>query len=203
MKTHNKARSKTHSGVCYFRCDFRCEFCGGVRPAIPQCFLGLAAPPNIRWNTRSTHRFKTPSHARREAESDGADAERAPNRARLTDRDRQLIGMLAVARYLSNEQLATLFFLGRNPVTMRKRTAPHSFRQMTLATLLMSDQRVTSARSPSSPRWLQPLPPFSNLRPHLRGDRARRRTLDFPSASSVGCNVPSNSRAGGRRLPNH
>lgn len=156
-------------------------------------------------NSKDTS-IKTPSHARREAESDGADAERAPNRARLTDRDRQLIGMLAVARYLSNEQLATLFFLGRNPVTMRKRTAPHSFRQMTLATLLMNDQRATNAPlnpSPSSPRWLQPLPSFSNLRPHLRGDRARRRTLDFPSASSVGCNVPSNSRAGGRRLPNH
>jgi len=31
------------------------------------------------------------------------------------------MGVLAVARYLSNEQLAKLFFPGRNPLTMRKR----------------------------------------------------------------------------------
>jgi len=152
-------------------------------------------------NSKDTS-IKNPPRARREGESDGADADSPPNRARLTDRDRQLIGVLAVARYVSSARLGTLFFPGRNPVTKHERTAPHSFRQMTLATLLMNDQRVTNAPSPSSPRWLQPLPPFSNLRPHLRGDRARRRTLDFPSATSSACNVASSYRVGGRRLQN-
>src|SRR5262249_37970565 len=44
-----------------------------------------------------------------------------PSRARLTDRDRQLIGVLAVARYLSIGQLLRLFYAGRTEKTMRKR----------------------------------------------------------------------------------
>ena len=40
---------------------------------------------------------------------------------RITDRDRQLIGLLAIARYLSTEQVSRLFFPGRHPETSRKR----------------------------------------------------------------------------------
>ena len=42
-------------------------------------------------------------------------------RARPTDRDRQLIGVLGIIRYLSTEQLCRLFYAGRNPHNMRKR----------------------------------------------------------------------------------
>jgi hypothetical protein len=42
-------------------------------------------------------------------------------KARPTDRDRQLIGLLAIARYLSTEQLCRLFYAGRNAHNMRKR----------------------------------------------------------------------------------
>ncbi|MFZ5479106.1 MAG: replication-relaxation family protein [Myxococcota bacterium] len=44
-----------------------------------------------------------------------------PARGRLTQRDRQLMGALAIARYLTTEQLARLFFPGRHPETARKR----------------------------------------------------------------------------------
>jgi hypothetical protein len=39
----------------------------------------------------------------------------------LTDKDRQLIGVLAIARYLSNQQLQRLFYSGRTAKTMSKR----------------------------------------------------------------------------------
>jgi len=42
-------------------------------------------------------------------------------KARLTDRDRQLIGLLAVARYLSTEQLSKLLYASRNVDNMRRR----------------------------------------------------------------------------------
>ena len=42
-------------------------------------------------------------------------------KARPTDRDRQLIGILGIVRYLSTEQLCRLFYAGRNPHNMRKR----------------------------------------------------------------------------------
>src|SRR5712691_11857292 len=45
----------------------------------------------------------------------------AITKARLTDRDRQLIGLLAVARYLSTEQLSKLLYGGRNIDNMRRR----------------------------------------------------------------------------------
>ena len=45
----------------------------------------------------------------------------AITKARLTDRDRQLTGLLAVARYLSTEQLSKLFYAGRNVDNMRRR----------------------------------------------------------------------------------
>jgi hypothetical protein len=45
----------------------------------------------------------------------------ALTKARLTDRDRQLIGLLAVARYLSTEQLSKLFYASRNVDNMRRR----------------------------------------------------------------------------------
>ncbi len=44
-----------------------------------------------------------------------------PTKVRLTDRDKQLIAVLAVARYFSNSQITKLFFSGRSPKTMRKR----------------------------------------------------------------------------------
>jgi hypothetical protein len=71
----------------------------------------------------TTDRNKTTKKDRRDKReaTDHTDAGSASTRVRLTDRDRQLIGVLAVARYLSNEQLAKLFFSGRNPLTMRKR----------------------------------------------------------------------------------
>jgi hypothetical protein len=43
------------------------------------------------------------------------------NRTRLTDKDRQIIGVLAIARYLSNQQLQRLFYSGRTGRTMCKR----------------------------------------------------------------------------------
>jgi hypothetical protein len=43
------------------------------------------------------------------------------SRARLTDKDHQLIGVLAIARYLSNQQLHRLFYAGRTAKTMYKR----------------------------------------------------------------------------------
>ena len=42
-------------------------------------------------------------------------------KANPTDRDRQLIGLLGVVRYLSTEQLCRLFYDGRNMHNMRKR----------------------------------------------------------------------------------
>jgi len=42
-------------------------------------------------------------------------------KARLTDRDRQLLGLLAVARYLSTEQLSRLLYASRNVDNMRRR----------------------------------------------------------------------------------
>src|SRR5262245_12214907 len=52
-------------------------------------------------------------------------AKQAPSaamaKAEPTDRDRQLIGVLAIARYLSAEQLCRLFYAGRNSHNMRKR----------------------------------------------------------------------------------
>src|SRR6266849_4317675 len=42
-------------------------------------------------------------------------------KANPTDRDRQLVGLLGVVRYLSTEQLSTLFYDGRNIHNMRKR----------------------------------------------------------------------------------
>ncbi len=43
------------------------------------------------------------------------------SRTRLTDKDHQLIGVLAIARYLSNQQLQGLFYAGRTAKTMCKR----------------------------------------------------------------------------------
>jgi len=43
------------------------------------------------------------------------------SRTRLTDKDHQLIGVLAIARYLSNHQLQRLFYAGRTAKTMCKR----------------------------------------------------------------------------------
>src|SRR5713101_646236 len=45
----------------------------------------------------------------------------AITKARVTDRDRQLIGLLAVARYLSTEQLSKLLYRARNIDNMRRR----------------------------------------------------------------------------------
>jgi hypothetical protein len=45
----------------------------------------------------------------------------ALTKARLTDRDRQLTGLLAVARYLSTEQLSKLLYAARNIDNMRRR----------------------------------------------------------------------------------
>src|SRR5215469_13735254 len=42
-------------------------------------------------------------------------------KARLTDRDRQLLGLLAVARYLSTGQLSRLLYASRNVDNMRRR----------------------------------------------------------------------------------
>jgi len=42
-------------------------------------------------------------------------------KARLTDRDRQLLGLLAVARYLSTVQLSRLLYASRNVDNMRRR----------------------------------------------------------------------------------
>jgi len=50
-----------------------------------------------------------------------AQADAAITKARLTDRDRQLAGLLAVARYLSTEQLSKLLYAGRNIDNMRRR----------------------------------------------------------------------------------
>jgi hypothetical protein len=45
----------------------------------------------------------------------------ARSQARVTERDRQLIGVLATARYLSTVQIGKLFFLGRNPKLLGRR----------------------------------------------------------------------------------
>src|SRR5713101_7639687 len=45
----------------------------------------------------------------------------AITKARLTDRDRQLTGLLGVVRYLSTEQLSKLLYAGRNIDNMRRR----------------------------------------------------------------------------------
>ncbi len=50
-----------------------------------------------------------------------AQPDAAITKARLTDRDRQLAGLLAVARYLSTEQLSKLLYAGRNIDNMRRR----------------------------------------------------------------------------------
>ncbi len=55
------------------------------------------------------------------------------SRTRLTDKDHQLIGVLAIARYLSNQQLQRLFYPRRTAKTMCKRLrslageGPHKF----------------------------------------------------------------------------
>ncbi|SRR5712664_357965 len=43
------------------------------------------------------------------------------SRTRLTNKDREIIGVLAIARYLSNQQLQRLFYSGRTARTMSKR----------------------------------------------------------------------------------
>jgi len=57
---------------------------------------------------------ETPSQRRAEQRA-------AITKARLTDRDRQLAGLLAVARYLSTQQLSRLLYAGRNVRNMRRR----------------------------------------------------------------------------------
>ena len=64
---------------------------------------------------RPTKVARTPTETRQSA------AEGIPAKARLTDRNKQLIGVLAIARYLSNAEIAKLFFSERSPKTMRKR----------------------------------------------------------------------------------
>jgi hypothetical protein len=44
-----------------------------------------------------------------------------PAKAKLTDRDKQLLAILAMARYFATGQIARLFFSGCSPKTMRKR----------------------------------------------------------------------------------
>src|SRR6266852_1607745 len=60
---------------------------------------------------------KTPGQKRLLKQPTGADA----TKANPTDRDRQLVGLLGVVRYLSTEQLCRLFYDGRNSHNMRKR----------------------------------------------------------------------------------
>lgn len=55
--------------------------------------------------------------------SEGMKKERPARFGRLTHRDRQLMGLLATARYFTTEQLGRLFFIGRHPETARKRLA--------------------------------------------------------------------------------
>src|SRR6266849_7779934 len=56
-----------------------------------------------------------------ETHSAGTTGRQTLSRTRLTDKDRQLIGVLAIARYLSNQQLHRLFYSGRTAKTMCKR----------------------------------------------------------------------------------
>lgn len=48
------------------------------------------------------------------------------SRSRLTGRDRQLIAFVGIARHLTTEQIARLFFPERHPETIRKRLAAWS-----------------------------------------------------------------------------
>ena len=64
------------------------------------------------------------SNSNNETATEGAERARPGSpltKARLTDRDRQLIGLLAVARYLSTEQLSRLLYASRNVDNMRRR----------------------------------------------------------------------------------
>ncbi len=63
-------------------------------------------------NTNKTLHQKRPS-----AQATNAEA----TKANPTDRDRQLVGLLGVVRYLSTEQLCRLFYDGRNIDNMRRR----------------------------------------------------------------------------------
>ena len=70
-------------------------------------------PTTLRGQARSTHPFGS-DPARATGKS-------AQSRRRLTDKDHQLIGVLTLARYLSNQQLQRLFYAGRTGKTMSKR----------------------------------------------------------------------------------
>src|SRR6266849_1955635 len=70
-------------------------------------------PTTLRGRARSKHPFGShPAPTARES---------TLSRTRLTDKDRQIIGVLAIARYLSNQQLQRLFYSGRTSRTMCKR----------------------------------------------------------------------------------
>ncbi len=71
------------------------------------------SPTTVRGQARSIHPFgSNPAPATRKF---------TLSRTRLTDKDHQLIGVLAIARYLSNQQLQRLFYAGRTAKTMCKR----------------------------------------------------------------------------------
>ncbi len=70
-------------------------------------------PTTLRGQARSTHPFGSdPAQATRKS---------TQSRRRLTDKDHQLAGVLAIARYLSTQQLQRLFYAGRTAKTMCKR----------------------------------------------------------------------------------
>src|SRR5215467_5737837 len=86
----------------------------GGAPKCPNNSIQHQCHQSEKMSSQTNKAIKTSPRDQRDAEADRASADEAPTRARLTDRDRQLTAVLAVARYLSNEQLAKLFFPERN-----------------------------------------------------------------------------------------
>src|SRR5712692_2868960 len=70
-------------------------------------------------STRISDRSRSDHHLG--TNSAGTTGRQTLSKTRLTDKDHQLLGVLAIARYVSNQQLQRLFYLGRTAKTMCKR----------------------------------------------------------------------------------
>ncbi len=56
-----------------------------------------------------------------DATSDGTKDADLRSRMQLTDRDRQLMGLLSWVRHLTEDQIGRLIYSGRSPINLRKR----------------------------------------------------------------------------------
>jgi hypothetical protein len=86
-----------------------------------EAFEATAVEDNVSKSRTTTLGGRSRSDHHLGTHSAGTTGRETLSRARLTDKDHQLIGVLAIGRYLSNQQLQRLFYAGRTAKTMCKR----------------------------------------------------------------------------------